>query len=90
MVSGVSLVAGGADRNNARRISVARQRQSDGKGSGMTSLICSKCQTDDQWFSLPGLRLRLETHRREKIIFFKDGSIGGDKIKVFQILFRRF
>ena len=54
MVSGVSLVAGGADRNNARRISVARQRQSDGKGSGMTSLICSKCQTDDQWFSLPG------------------------------------
>ena len=51
MVSGVSLVAGGADRNNARRISVARQRQSDGKGSGMTSLICSKCQTEDERFS---------------------------------------
>ena len=90
MVSCVSFVAGRADRNNARRISVARQGQRNGKRAGVAALIRPECQTDDEWFSFRSCGFIQKVHRREKVIFFEDGSIGGHKIKIFQILFGGF
>ncbi len=83
MVCGVSFIAGCTDRDDARRIAVACQRQRDGKRPGVASLISTKSQTDHKRFSLTGCGFVQKTHGGKKIILLKDGSVGGDKIKIF-------
>ncbi len=56
----------------------------------MAALIRPECQTEDERFSFRSCGFIQKVHGGEQVIFLEDGSIGGHKIKIFQILFGGF